>query len=373
MVNKIVDNAAAQDMVFRSLGIKEGELDKSQNDSFGPDDLEEGTEQGEGDESPDEGFEDETLDEGVDGEDEGDGDEDPLFSREADEHREERRQEEREPSRVSHTDGRLTYDRAGNVVDSKGKVLAKAGTERRLFETAHNTRIEVAREKVRNQSLESRLRQAVDIGTEVARKLEAKLKEPNVGSQLGLTPSEQVEAMQLAALSKSSPIDAVKKVLTMATARGIDLTQLGLQGGIDAKSLMEMVSQTIDSKMTPLKERSEQERQQNERRAQESQVNERTTEEVRGFFADNPEALPYVKHFEAAYNMPLFQKMSLGEIWARMQLQMARIRQNNPRRQARSRPNGRHNGVRAPNAAADLDKDYGEILNEVLDKAGVQR
>ena len=364
---KVLNPTEAAKTVFGNLNLDPADL------SFGDDtelDLgpEEGGEEEEGlDLEGDEGTDGPTEDEAPD--DRGQEEEPALFSREAEEHRQERRRDE-EPRSVTHTDGQLRYDRAGNVVDNKGKVIAQAGRERRLYETAHNGRLDLARERVANNTLRENVKKAVDIATALHTRLQAAQNQPDIARELGVTREEQVEALQLAALSKKSPEEAVKKVLTMAVARGIDLTKLGLTPGVDAKSLMEMVTTAIDKRMTPLTERSAREAELEKRRAEQQGITDDVTRTTQEFFYQNPRALPYVKAIQTFYEQnPRFQNMSLGEVWSRMQLAMLQQRQQPGRRNnpvSRSRMLTGRRGAPSNDQRSDVDKDYGELLNEIM-------
>ena len=105
-----------------------------------------------------------------------------------------------------------------------------------------------------------------------------------------------------------------------------------------------MIRQEIGTAVNPLKERTEAE---NRQRAQLQQQEARRAEintEVDGFFDSNPDARQYLPVF--TQTIQRFPGMTLGECWARIQLQLATNppqRSTNSRGQSgqRSLPNGR--------------------------------
>jgi hypothetical protein len=127
--------------------------------------------------------------------------------------------------------------------------------------------------------------------------------------------------------------------------------------------------------VNPLKERTEAERRQT---AENQQLERRRGEintEIEGFFNQNPDAREYIPVF--TQTLQQFPGMTLGEVWARIQLHFAqnpqsrRQSQNSPRR---SLPSGR--GAPANGGAGDMapvTDSYETIIRDALDKVGMPR
>lgn len=275
-------------------------------------------------------------------------------------------------------------DARGNLVGSDGKVVAKAGFEARMYQDLHRTRGELGRVQAQITDTTGRLTRAVEIGQRIhAENLQLKTRLENTsGTKFGLDDREQIQAMQLAQEAKTDPAGAIKKMLTMAAARGVDLTKIGIApGGVDPKAILDIVKQQIDAAMNPLQQRTAQENQQRTQQEQQRQQNEQAEREVHTFFQQNPDAQPHLPVFNAVLSDPQFAHMSLGEVWARIQLNQARmgnqqqpdLRQRQNPQQRRNLPAGRGapqgsdtGGMASPNAS------YDAILREVMGELGVQ-
>jgi hypothetical protein len=279
--------------------------------------------------------------------------------------------------------GQITQDARGNFVGPNGQVVARAGMEARLYTDNVRARAQLAQETHRAQDVTNRLNRAVEIGQELhgrVTQLQEQLRDRNgTGARLGLNDGEQIQALQLAAEAKRDPVATIRKLLTMAATAGVDVSKIGIApGGVDAKSLVDIVRQEISQVTAPIRQRTEQEQIQ-QQRTQAAQAQLRQTEsEVHGFFNENPGARQYIPIFHAVLSEPQFQNMSLGEVWAKIQLNMMRMNQN----KGQQRPNGnsmRRNlpaGRGAPlnygtNNVAPVNASYDQILRDTLDQLGV--
>lgn len=349
---------------------------------------------------------DDTLDQGDDadldldtGDEDNQGDGDRL-SQTDDLEPEPRQQQQREPQRRQDArqqsqqrqqqqrplpqNAEVRPDAKGNLVAADGRVVAKAGFEARMYQDLHRTRGELGRVQAQVTDTTGRLTQAVEIGQRIhAENLQLKTRLENTsGTKFGLNDSEQIQAMQLAQEAKTDPAGAIKKMLTMAAARGVDLTKIGIApGGVDPKSILDIVKQQIDAAMNPLQQRTAQENQQREQAERQQQQNAQAEREVNTFFQQNPDAQPHLPVFNAVLSDPRYANMSLGEVWARIQLNQARmgnqqqpdLRQRQNPQQRRNLPAGRGapqgsdmSGMASPNAS------YDAILRETMDALGVQ-
>lgn len=353
-----VDESEAAATVFGNLGLDEGDFDGGEDTSAPEDD-------GLDDESDDDSgaladpVGDNEDDDGTDGLDD-------------------MRLEDSED--VSHSDPALPshkIDKKGNIVDKKtGKILARSGAEARLFRNAYKAQRENITLKATAGEYQRRLNKAIDIGKGLYRDLQAAKAAgggDETGKKLGLSNAEQLEAFQMYALGKSNPEDFLKKILTRAAVRGIDVKKLGLEGGIDVKSLSETLLAAIDQRLAPVKTLTESQRKEQEASERKQQFLDEANEEVTDFFRSNPGAVKYGRVFEKVYSNPANANISLGEVWAKIQLAALKARKpqrNNPDR--RSPPNGRRRGgPPAGGGSLNLDRNYADILNEVLDEESV--
>ena len=170
-----------------------------------------------------------------------------------------------------------------------------------------------------------------------------------------------------------------KNILTRAATNGINITELGLQGGIDPQSLVNLIKQEIGTAVNPLKERTEAERRQATQRQQDQTRLGQIQTEVDSFFNQNPEAKAYLPVF--TQTLQKCPEMTLGESGGRVQLHFERNPQprqgrsgqpqNSPRR---SLPQGRGMPMNGgSNDLATVTDSYDAIVKDALEKAGFVR
>lgn len=275
----------------------------------------------------------------------------------------------------------IRTDGKGNLVDRKtGQVVARAGAEARMYQKMHRTTQAYEQLQIQQKDTNERLTKAVEIGTQLFERL--KEMQNNVGEfapeKHGLTREELVEAIGFAKSGKTDPVGTIKKLLTRAAAGGIDLTQIGLAGGnFDPKSLMDMVRQEIGNQMTPLRERTQRETEQERQTREANESLESSKKELNKFLGQNPEARQYLPVFQQVYSQPQFQHMSLGEVWSRLQLNLlrraqAQQSQQRPANQSRNRNQRPPNGQSRPpvgsnkTALAPVDMSYEDIVRGLL-------
>lgn len=246
--------------------------------------------------------------------------------------------------RVSHTqpDRNLKADKKGNLVDAQGKVIVRAGNERRFYSEAMTARQEVATHKRVADETNQRLQRAVEIGRELHTELTQFKAQSDQLKQLGMTPQDQLNAMQFYSELRNDPTNTVRRLLTKLAADGIDIQAVGGGGAIDMKSISELIKNTIGEQMTPLKKRTEADEQRQRQERENNEALAKTQNEVNTFFQDNPDALAYAPHIKEILSQPQFRHMSLGEVWARLQLNLERSQRNPPNnRRKPSIPGGR--------------------------------
>ena len=271
-------------------------------------------------------------------------------------------------------------DQRGNLIGPDGKVVAKAGFEARMYQEAQRSRRELTTEQARSQDLSGRLNRAIELGQQFHGRVEqltAQLNDRNTAAaRLGLDDSESITAMQIASEAKRDPVSALKRILTMAAAAGVDVTKIGIApGGVDSQALMGMVQNEIRGALSPLQQRMQAEQQTQQQTEVARRVYQETEREVQGFFIQNPTAREYIPIFHAVLSNPQFQHMSMGEVWARIQLNHMRLTGNGNgqvRQARRVMPNGRGSpSFAAQGDMAPINQSYDSILRETLDALGV--
>jgi len=270
-------------------------------------------------------------------------------------------------------------DAKGNLVDARGNVVARAGKEARFYQQAANASRQLqsvqAQAAAHVSDLTNRLQRAVEIGKEVYSRFETLQAQNAQMTKLGISPQEQLEAMQLVAMSKSNPVQALKTLLTRAAANGIDLSELGLNGGTDMKSLADMLRGEIQQQMQPLRQRTEAEQRQQQQQREQEQAFNGAKVHVAQFFAQNPDAKPYLPVLDSV--LQRYPQMSLGEIWAKLQLHLAQRQMRGPAPEDRTRqrgafPTGRGRlPARAKSQMADVNLSYEQIARQVMSDAGM--
>jgi ribosome-binding protein aMBF1 (putative translation factor) len=354
-------NQSAEDTVFENLGLTRADLGMDTEGSGNEDlDTGSGNEQG--------------------GVDSGDGREGQQRQPQG---------EQQQPPRMSQTppESRLPAsaevhaDHKGNLVNEYGQIVARAGKEARLYQDLHKTRgqlqSQVQTYERQVADVNSRLQKAVEIGRGFHQELTSMKAHQKSIEQFGLDQGEHLTALRLFKELRDNPQSAIKNILTRAATNGINVTELGLApGGIDSKSLLDMIRQEIGTAVNPLRERTEAE---NRQRAQTERERVRAAEinsEVAGFFDSNPDARQYLPVF--TQTIQKFPGMTLVECWARIQLQLAT---NPPQRSPNSRgPNGRQrslpNGRPAPMSGneddiAPVTESYDDIIRKAMRAGGL--
>jgi len=257
-------------------------------------------------------------------------------------------------------DPRSTFrqDQKGNLVDARtGEIIARAGSEARIYQRVHKQAsdyIRAATGNIQNQMQAERgkLNRAVEIGLGFEKEL-SELK--GYVSQINayeLPKEGLLEAAGLYKQAQSDPVGVLKSLLTRAALSGIDISQLGMDPqGIDPRTMMDMVRKEMQAAVKPVEQYTTQQQKAQEDKQVESQYLQQAERQVNEFFGSNREAIPYTHIFHTVLQQPRFQKMSLGEIWDKIQLHLIRNGvdpRQPPSRSQRQRLSGTPNGQRAP-------------------------
>jgi hypothetical protein len=344
---KNLPNQAAEDTVFSNLGLTREELGVG-----------------------DEGSGNEDLDQELGSGQEGSEDEPESRMTQT------REEDEGKGPRPISPGAEVAADKHGNLLHvGTGRLVAKAGKEARLYQDAHKARGQAQTLQGQLGDVNGRLQKAVEIGRGLHRELKTMKANAKAVEQFGLDQSEHLTALRLFKELRDNPKEALKNILTRAVTNGINIEELGLRGGVDPKSLVDMIKQEIGTAVGPIKERTEAERRATaQRQADQTRLGE-VQKEVDTFFGQNPEAKEYLPVF--TQTLKQFPGMTLGEVWARIQLHFAqnpqsrRQSQNSPRR---SLPQGR--SIPANGGGSDIapvTDSYDSIVKDALSKAGFTR
>ena len=337
MAKPNLPNEGAEDVVFENLGLSREEL--------GVTDADEGS-----------GWEDS-------GDDQGSGNEE-------------------QQSRVSHTSRKesddtprfpkaaeVKPDGKGNLLGPDGQVVARAGKEARLYQDLHKTRGQAQTLQGQVNDVTQRLHKAVEIGQQLHRDLQAeRAKNTDAVKQFGLDQGEHLTALRLFKELKDNPQGTLKNLLTRAAANGISVE--GQAGGIDPKAIVDLIRQEIGTAVNPLKERTAAEQRAEQQRQEENRQRAQVQSEVDGFFSSNPDAREYLPVFQQT--LQKFPSMTLGEVWARIQLHFAQNpqqRRTNSQK-TRSLPAGRQAPTNGFDDMASVHDSYDTIIKDVMSKAG---
>jgi hypothetical protein len=145
-------------------------------------------------------------------------------------------------------------DNEGNIVDpNTGKIIAKAGVERRLFENAHRARQQVA-------GLTDEL-QAYKKYVDSERTLAAEIK------RVGFTPEEVKEYFETAVAFKTNPVEATRRIVAHVLSMGYNASEIvgkDVGDAIDLKAVQRMLDERLKPILEPQQREQEQAKFQNE-------------------------------------------------------------------------------------------------------------
>lgn len=244
-------------------------------------------------------------------------------------------------------------DQKGNLVDPRtGEIIAKAGSEARIYQRVHKQAsdyLRAATGNIQNQMNAERqkLNRAVEIGLGFEKELSSLKGFVNQINAHELQKDQILEATAYYKQAQTDPIGVLKSLLTRAALSGIDISQLGMDNNsIDPKSMVDMIRKEIQQGIAPVRQYTNQQQQERESKQVESQYLQKAERQVNDFFGRVKEAIPFTHIFHAVLSQPQFQHMSLGEIWDKVQLHLIRngIDPRQPTRSQRQRVNGTQNG-----------------------------
>lgn len=241
---------------------------------------------------------------------------------------------------------------SGDLVDREGRVIAKAGQERRFYEEANRAKTDLGKFKEQLRTVEGQL--------------QAFREAASMPTQLGLTPDETTLGLQLAASWKANPTGVIKYLLEQATAAGHSVEDIGI--GIAPAAIKTMIA----NELAPFRQQALGIQQTNEARtAAEGQINSLVGEYGDGAMA-NADALSSLIDASQAAGRPMtlesaylrFANWCLGKGYdphQPLQPQMAQQPAATPapteQRNTQPRPNGR--AVATPTGVVPIDHGAG--------------
>ncbi len=161
--------------------------------------------------------------------------------------------------------GNLAQDSKGNLYDRNGNMLARAGSERRLFERNNRMKADLAEKDNRINFLTQQLQTNTGLSEEPRR--------------LGLVADDMRIGLPIIAEFKKDPVSAVRNMLEMVMGMGHNLSDIL---GNSAKDAVEMkaIQRMLDDRLAPLQEA----KQSAERQTRETQFQQQAVQEVERFF-----------------------------------------------------------------------------------------
>ena len=151
------------------------------------------------------------------------------------------------PAKLQMLNNGLAQDEKGNLVDPQsGQIIARAGSERRLYEKS--TRLQTAM-KARDDEIIALKREIAD--TKFLN---------GVPERYGVNRDEVTQALELTVAFKNNPAAAARKVLEMALAAGYNVSQILGEGAQDSVE-MSAVKRMLDERLAPLSNYEQQQQQ----------------------------------------------------------------------------------------------------------------
>lgn len=189
-------------------------------------------------------------------------------------------------------------DREGNFIDKDGNIVVRKGKQRDLFvkiKKAYNT------ERSNFQKVAKDFQETVAAARELLTRYNNLKATKTYAESVGLTDEEAKTAADLHALMKLDPKAGIRKVLTMLHLGGTDLSDIGVKGPLDAKTVAEQVLALQEA-----------------RRPKEKSDEDKAREEVEGFLGRHADARQYVNVLaEAKRRYPM---MTYDQIWFQLLL-----------------------------------------------------
>lgn len=157
--------------------------------------------------------------------------------------------------------GGFLQDKNGNLYNAQGQMIARAGSERRLFERSQ-----------RQGAILEEQKSTIERLAQENQQYKQAMEQP---SRLGITPEDLAVGYPIIADFKRDPVGAARKMVEMVLGMGHNLQDI--IGGDAGQSLdMKAVSRMLEDRLAPLNEigkvRAQQQQQEQQRRASEAAI-----------------------------------------------------------------------------------------------------
>lgn len=370
-------DSTAMDTVFQNFGMDAPELD---NDGLSEDLTGDDTDPGDdldaelGDDGQDDPF---AVDDGFD---------DDQQQQRVTHTRDQRQQPQRDarqplrqqPQQRQQAPQKIRPDAKGNLVDAAGKVVAKAGTERRFYESREKVKKDLGVREVQLRETAGRLNRVTEIARQLKERYDGFAAQQRQMQELGIAGEDHIAALNLYSQLKKDTRGTLQKLLTRAAANGITIDGNGQQQ--QQPNIADVVKEALNGQLKPIQDFVTAAQQRDQRSQQDQEARVAVQHEVETWFGLNPDARPYAQVILKVLRNPSYAQMPLGEIWARVQLNLERQRNSGRQRtgnrngftpQRGSPPIGRRSPPSGNSEMANINDDYGSIINSVLDQHGV--
>ena len=227
--------------------------------------------------------------------------------------------------------GYYNEDANGNLIDETGAIIARAGRSRRAFERVRNFG---AKEREANVKLARNVLELSTTLRDLHTKYKSERDRKTIGDEYNLSDPELRQAAEIISLAKTDAKAALKKVLTIAHVRGMDLSDLGADlGGYDAAEVArEMFRLQQEEQASAEQKRIETERESIRREVEDFRIR---NPDVDG---QTPEGTPFLRFVVEAKTR--FPQLTLDECWQRIKQAASAAaagKRNNPPQDRRQR------------------------------------
>lgn len=215
--------------------------------------------------------------------------------------------DEKNKKTVPYMDRFLQQDDKNNLVTADGTIIAAAGAARTFFEKLKS---EARTERDKNRELSFKTIQLGEKFVELNNAYEELKKDPareSIEKRTNMQGQELEEAIDLMREYKVNPVGAIKRILTQAQLRGINLKEIGINnGGLDPAAVRSMLEEII----------SKQSGQEKTTQIQPNQ--EAAVREAQTFLENFPEAAEHTETLAAARRK--FPNKTYAELWHSFQI-----------------------------------------------------
>jgi len=205
----------------------------------------------------------------------------------------------------------LQQDDKNNLVLADGTIIATAGKSRTFFQKMkeegrvhRQAAMEMAQS---NMQLGSKFKELYTEFTQMKSSGSNQLK-----TMTGMSNEELPDAIAIVKEYKINPVKAIKRLLTQARMRGIDLSEIGINGGVDPSIMREMMEAGQRGQQAPQEQ-------------QNTMTEERAMQEASDFLTRNPQAVEHVETLANAKRK--FPEKSIDELWTLYRIHMTKMRE----------------------------------------------